>query len=143
MKTSYFGRMNSKAFKEHAENGVCIAKSAKYWSGRRCPKLYPTWEMIKMENEKEYEKAYRAQVLNKLDPLEIYEELEDAILLCHEKAEDIESGKTFCHRRMVAKWLEEELWLQYGMDVTVDELKDDKSDLKKILKGSKQQMELW
>ena len=29
--------------------------------------------------------------------------------MCYEKWADIESGKTFCHRRIVAKWLEDNL----------------------------------
>jgi hypothetical protein len=81
----------------------------------------------------EYEILYRDQVLSKLDPQKVYDDLgEDAILLCHEKWDDIKSGKAFCHRRIVAEWLEEELGIE------VPELEDVKQDLKKHLKKYKQ-----
>jgi len=42
--------------------------------------------------------------LDVLDAKKVYEELgEDSILLCWEKSGD------FCHRRLVAEWLEKEL----------------------------------
>lgn len=133
MKTSYFGRANSKAFRDRGLRLVSVARSARYFSGESYPDLFPTWEMIRLENEEKYEELYRKQVLSKLDPLKVWEDLQDAVILCHEKIEDIESGKTFCHRHMIARWLEEELWLR-GIDVEIPELKDDKKDLKKILK---------
>jgi len=142
MHTSYFARLNSKNFKGRDLEGVSIARSCRYWSGRTYPPLFPTWELIKLEDSVEYEKLYREQILNKLDALEVYEDLgEDAILLCHEATAKIESGQDFCHRNMVAKWLEEELWLKYNMDIKIVELKDDKEDLKKILKND--QMKLY
>lgn len=143
MKTSYFARMNSNSFKSRNLNGVSIARSARYWSGRRYAPLYPTWEMIKMTSQSEYEKVYRAEVLDKLDALQVYQDLgEDAVLLCHESAAKCESGEEFCHRHIVAKWLEEELWINYEMDIHIEELKDDKQDLKKVIKDDKQTA-LW
>ena len=133
MKTSYFGRANSNAFRDRGLRLVSVARSARYFSGESYPDLFPTWEMIRLEDEEKYEELYRKQVLSKLDPLKVWEDLQDAVILCHEKIEDIESGKTFCHRHMIARWLEEELWLR-GIDVEIPELKDDKKDLKKILK---------
>ena len=126
IKTSYFGMLNRKSFKGQELNTVCIARGHRYYYGRCYPALYPTWEMINMDGtQAEYEKAYRKGVLDKLDPLQVYEDLgEDAIMLCHEKYSDIEEGKTFCHRHIVARWLEEQLWLQYDMDVKIEELKD-------------------
>lgn len=141
MKTSYFGRANSKAFKDRGLRFVSVARSNKYWYGERYPDLFPTWEMIKMTDKEEYEKDYREHVLNKLDPVKVYEDLEDAVILCHESIDKIESGETFCHRHMIARWLEEELWLR-GIDVEIPELKDDKKNLKKILKDNGQ-MKLW
>ena len=137
MKTSYFGRANSKAFKDRGLRFVSVARGNKYWYGERYPDLFPTWDMIKMTDEEEYEEAYRRQVLDKLDPVKVYEDLEDAVILCHESIDKIESGETFCHRHIIARWLEEELWLR-GIDVEIPELKDDKKDLKKIINNSKQ-----
>lgn len=134
MKTSYFGRMNSNNFKHRKDlNWVSIARSAKHYSGRVYEPLMPTWDLINLTDEVEYEILYRDQVLSKLDPQKVYDDLgEDAILLCHEKWDDIKSGKAFCHRRIVAEWLEEELGIE------VPELEDVKHDLKKHLKKYKQ-----
>lgn len=53
--------------------------------------------------EEEYEKRYRENILSKLDPREIYERFKESVLLCWEDPGD------FCHRRIVAQWLFEEL----------------------------------
>jgi hypothetical protein len=138
MKTSYFARLNSNNFKGRDLNGVSVARSSRYWSGRKYPPLFPTWEMIKIENQQEYEEVYRNQILDQLDPLKVYNDLgEDAILLCHESEAKINSGEEFCHRHMIANWLEEELLKQYNIDIVIPELLDDKADLKKILKQTK------
>lgn len=53
--------------------------------------------------EEEYEKIYNEQVLNKLKPSEIYEQLKGKVILCY-------CGKDkFCHRLLVLKWLEHNL----------------------------------
>lgn len=57
-----------------------------------------------MEDQHKYEEIYKRQVLTKVDPqtiARIYGEY--AILLCWEAKEK------FCHRRIVAEWLEREL----------------------------------
>lgn len=134
MKTSYYGRINSKAFKQFEKYGVQISATARYWNGPKYEPLFPTWEMIKCEDEEKYEKMYREQILDKLDPLEVYNDLgEDAILLCYESYAKCESGETFCHRHMVARWLEEELEKQYGIIVEIPELTEsDIVDLKSV-----------
>lgn len=141
MKTSYFARMNSKNFRGRAINAVSIARSCRYWSGRTYPPLMPTWDIIKINDEEEYERVYREKILDKLDPLEVWNDLgEDAVLLCHESEASIKSGETFCHRRMVARWLEEQLWLQYDMDVKIEEMKDEKEEMKNMLKNKQMSM---
>ena len=57
MKTSYFGRANSNAFKNSGLRFVSVARSCRYWHGESYPALFPTYEMIKMTDEKEYEKV--------------------------------------------------------------------------------------
>lgn len=108
MKTSYFG---SRKFKE-GMNLVRISTSAPDWFPwplRSFPKLYPGWELLKrykegQDNQEEARVLYHSQVLSKLDPKEVWEELgEDAVLLCWEKTD------SFCHRHLVAEWLEENL----------------------------------
>lgn len=123
MRTSYYGRMGSKDYKQFADKGVCISRTSRYFNGPSYPALFPTWEMINCGDEKKYEKMYREQVLSKLDPMDVWLDLgEDAILLCYESIAKIESGETFCHRHMVARWLEEGLREQYGIEVEIPEL---------------------
>ena len=62
-------------------------------------------------NEFEYTDRYREEVLDKLDKEKIYEylkaidETEDVFLICYEK-------DGFCHRHLVADWLENEVGLK-------------------------------
>lgn len=57
-------------------------------------------------DEASYRKACQ-EILEGLDPQKVFDDLaEDAILLCWEAP-----GK-FCHRRLVAAWLEEKLGVQ-------------------------------
>lgn len=105
MQTSCFAKT-----KNH-QRAVSIARSSPRWfKGRRYMQLAPPWSLVKMEDEKEYTKEYR-KILDKLDPAMVLEDLgEGAILLCWEKAGE------FCHRRLVAEWLEEHL------GITVNEI---------------------
>jgi hypothetical protein len=110
MKTSYFAKYKGK-------DAVSIALSTPSWypQCRRYPVLMPTWEMLnkyKRDGDKEaYTLAYM-EILSKLDPKKVYEDLgEDAVLLCWEKSSD------FCHRHIVASWLEAKLGIkiyEYG-----------------------------
>jgi hypothetical protein len=83
---------------------VSIALWAPGWykGRRRYPALAPRRNMLKLD-EATYRVEYR-KILDKLDPQEVFEDLgENAIMLCWEPP-----GK-FCHRRLVAEWLEENL----------------------------------
>lgn len=122
MRTSYFGRINSNAYKQFADKCICISRTSKFWDGPSYPPLFPTWEMIRCEDEEKFERMYTEQVLSKLDPMDVWADLgEDAILICYESQAKIEAGETFCHRHMVARWLEDGL-KEYGVDVEVKEL---------------------
>jgi len=51
--------------------------------------------------------AYYEEVLSKLDPKTVYDELgEDAVIMCWE------SSEKFCHRHIVADWLEQQLGIK-------------------------------
>ena len=109
MFTGYFGNLKNYDNNQNY-NFVSIARFNRFWKGKEYKKLAPPAEIIKIEDENLYTKIYYEKVLNKLYPKEVYAELGDnAVLLCYEKWDDIEDGKTFCHRRIVAKWLEENL----------------------------------
>lgn len=61
--------------------------------------LAPAAKSLKASDE-EYDRAY-AKILAGLDPRKVYEDLGDtSVLLCFEKPNE------FCHRRIVAEWLE-------------------------------------
>ena len=112
MFTGYFGKMKSYP-KDRGYSYISIARFNKFWKGKEFKLLAPPADIIKIEDEKFYTKLYYEKVLNKLNPKQVYEELGDnAVLLCYESWESIKSGKAFCHRRIVAKWLEEKLGIK-------------------------------
>lgn len=53
-----------------------------------------------LENNKMYIKEFYKQVLKNLDPEEIYKKYDGSIFLCYENSYE------FCHRHIVAAWLE-------------------------------------
>lgn len=69
------------------------------------PYLAPTKEILlrykEDHDEEAYTKAYRAQVLDILDVDKVAAYLQGRILLCYERPE------AFCHRHIVAQWLNE------------------------------------
>ena len=105
--TSYF---SSKIYNK--ENGISISRYVAFWEGKSYPLLYPSVELLKWWKNltkkqqhniwlrDQYEQAYFNETLNKLDPHIVAAELEGKVLLCYEKSED------FCHRHIVAEWLE-------------------------------------
>ncbi len=127
MYTGYFGKLKIYKKKDGIEF-VSIARYNRFWEGKEYKKLAPPKEIINIEDKILYEKLYYEKVLNKLNPKVVYDELgENAVLLCYEKWDDIRAGKTFCHRRIVAEWLEREL------GINVQELEsDNKEDFKQI-----------
>ena len=52
------------------------------------------------ENNKYYVQEYWNQVLSKLDPEKVFRDLNNSVLLCYE------DNMLFCHRHIVAAWLE-------------------------------------
>ena len=110
MQTSFFAKSG------HLPNAVAISVGVpQSYTGKSCTKLMPPIELVKdfkagHITAQEFEEVYTEQVLNKLDPVKVFEELKDSVLLCWE-------GRTsFCHRRTVARWLEK------AMAIKVDEI---------------------
>ena len=107
MQTSYFAK-----YKE--DNGVSIARWKPNWyDGRYNTRLAPTEEMVRLWKagkltEETYTSMYCEDVLKGLSAKKVYAKYKDCVLLCYEKTGD------FCHRRILAKWLEEEL----GVEIT-------------------------
>ena len=106
--TSYF---SSKKYKP--EDGISIARWCKFWSGMSFTTLAPSEELLSwwkslspearetVAAKQHYTNIYREQTLSKLNPAEVAMILEGKTLLCFEKTCD------FCHRHIVAKWLNE------------------------------------
>jgi hypothetical protein len=73
---------------------------------------------------REYLDLYNAEILGKLDPRRVVEELEalgpNPTMLCWEGPKGIEAGTHWCHRHIAAQWLEDTLGIQ------VEELKHPK-----------------
>lgn len=89
-----------------------------------------THRQLKLENQWDYIQKFYTKVLKPLNPQEVYEGLgENAVLLC------FETPYAFCHRHLVAGWLEMSLGVQ------IDELgfendakvKENKQNLKQQL----------
>jgi uncharacterized protein (DUF488 family) len=105
-------------FNRQGKNSKAVSISAKapvWYTGKEYKKLAPWFQTLMKYKEtgdrEAYIKEYTEGVLNKLNPLTVYNELgKDAILLCYEGSEG------FCHRHIVAKWFKEKL------DITIKEI---------------------
>ncbi|MBU4355729.1 MAG: DUF488 domain-containing protein, partial [Proteobacteria bacterium] len=67
----------------------------------RCKALAPPRDLIKIMEPERFIPLYRAQVLDKLDPMRVITDLggDNFVMLCWEAPGE------FCHRRVVAAWL--------------------------------------
>ena len=113
MKTTYFW----KAVNEPDTSATYVSISRQKMRGaeamREYPALMPSWDIIKKAHQLGYNEesflayrdAYFAQ-LDKLDARKVYNDLQNCVLVCFESSTDLYAGKKFCHRRMVAGWLE-------------------------------------
>lgn len=124
--TSYFERMNDIRFKHLKSKGVSITPHTDSWTGPTYPDLFPPKSLVLSKidfSEEDYYKIYYQEVLSKLDPVKVYLDLNGKILLCNESYDDIRYHGKYCHRHMVADWLEYKLE-QLHMTVDVKELSD-------------------
>ena len=101
MKTSYFGHPAVK----NNPAAVSIARFTPIWwgPGRRYLVLAPSADLLHRFRAglpiAEYNREFNAY-LDSLDPLRIWRDLQDSILVCYERPGE------HCHRRLVATWLE-------------------------------------
>lgn len=106
--------MNTSNYAKNANNpnAVSIAgKSPEWFNGREYKKLAPRFWFFKKYKEdgdaNYYTEKYVEEVLNKLNPQQVYNDLgKDAVLLCWENEDE------FCHRHLVAYWLEQNLGIE-------------------------------
>lgn len=107
MRTSYFAKFNDEKF------GVSISRVTPKWSNitKEYKALAPSWSLVsdyksgKIDKDG-YTKRYYEETLSKLDAKKVYNDLKDKVLLCYEKKGD------FCHRHIVANWIENELGIK-------------------------------
>jgi uncharacterized protein YeaO (DUF488 family) len=105
MKTSYFAKHNRVNF----ERAVSISRSyPKGFTGWCYRQLAPSWDILceyrRTGDVETYTKRYKEEVLSKLNPQEVWDDLkENATLLCWEGSDK------FCHRHLVAEWFKEKL----------------------------------
>lgn len=117
MFTGYFAKL--KNYQKANLTPISIAAKAPIWyKGDEYKKLAPKWSFYsewkngshKGDNDY-YIKHFKKEVLDKLDPEQVLKELEgfsgvsedNIILLCYEKT------GTFCHRHLVADWLNQNI----------------------------------
>jgi hypothetical protein len=101
IQTSYYQKSGS------LPNAVGISQGVpKWYTGALYKKLAPPWEIVKIENEATFRRLYHEMVLSKLNPVHVADDLEGKVLLCWELP-----GQ-FCHRRLVAEWLEKNLLIE-------------------------------
>lgn len=114
--TGYYGKI--KRYKELGIETIAISgKVPDFYDGLTYPDFAPRYNVFqKWKNGEidnfQYTEKYRAY-LNTLDNNEIKKDFDpynvegkDCVLLCYEK-----SGE-FCHRHILADWLEENLWFK-------------------------------
>jgi|ERR1035437_6170278 hypothetical protein len=127
--TSYF------AMAKYLKAPVSISNiKPKWYTGGEIRMLVPPFHLVDSYkagyiSDAVFTKDYMAGVLSNLNAADVYGYIvskfgEDASLICYETPDK------FCHRRIVARWLEKEL------DIQVPELVID-GDLKKLYKEAK------
>lgn len=89
---------------------ISIALSCKYFNGLSYNPLSPEWSYMNDSREsyiKKFNLGLEKLNLSKiLNDFKMYGSGKDVVLLCHEKEGD------FCHRRLVAEWMEKELGIE-------------------------------
>ncbi|MBD5319373.1 MAG: DUF488 domain-containing protein [Bacteroides sp.] len=119
--TSYFGKLG--VLLKNGIFPICIARGVpKFYGGAKEQSVAPFGWMIKGDiSREEYIRAYQEKVLSRVDPNIFLLQIEklsggkDVALLCYEKPTD------FCHRHLLAEWLENETGIEvkeFGVEGT-------------------------
>lgn len=92
--------------------------SMRFQKGYKMMRSLAPGSWFKTVDYPEYIARFNAEILADLDPARIVshiEELSDgqpAVLLCYENPQKIHVGELFCHRHLVAQWLEDSLSIE-------------------------------
>ncbi len=110
--TSYFGKLNTIPIGAITPIAIC-GKVPEWYTGIHYKKLAPKYKFFQECKQNQdndfYIQHFNDEVLASINAAAVYDELEnlsngnDCVLLCYEKSED------FCHRHLVADWLETNL----------------------------------
>lgn len=127
--TSSYKNINTDLYKTYSisgDAGKSIGYTGECYS-KLAPKLsfWKTWHenienIDEEENNKYYIEEYYEQILSVLDPNEVYDELNYSILLCYEDENE------FCHRHIVAEWL------NLLLDVDIPEIKITENGIEEV-----------
>lgn len=105
--TTYFA--NVKNLPQNVIPVSIAGKAPEAWRWHQYKKLAPKWGFFSVWKQNHdnayYEEHFRDEVLSKLDPEEVYQELQSTVgasnviaLVCYE------TPASFCHRHLVADW---------------------------------------
>lgn len=116
--TSYYG--NLKKLKESNIIPISIARwQPKWYAGITYKVVAPTADMLKSDNIKDDYVAQYKRILSALNAKKVVDQIlfltggRDCALLCYEKPND------FCHRHLLAEWLQSELGIivrEFGIE---------------------------
>ena len=105
--------MKTSCFKDYpGDMGVAICLYPPIdWTGLRFPSLAPDTQIFyaiknKSISREQYIQQYNEHILGELDPAFIYKLFERNVLLCWEPPGE------FCHRRLVAAWIQDKLGIE-------------------------------
>lgn len=108
--SSYFGVVDKHVFKERQ---VAISRTIPQdFNGTVYRDLNPPQDLLlAFKNEEidelQFKEIYYSEVLEKLDPRKVYENLKGKVICCW-----CRKGE-FCHRRLVLDWLRKEIGKEY------------------------------
>ena len=108
MQTSNFSKNGKNVF----ACSIAVYKPA-WYRGSEYPSLFPSGNIVRLFKNgvitwEEYTEEYNKNVLAKLNPKFVFDQLQNQILLCY-----CASDTQFCHRKLVANWI----WKNLGIEV--------------------------
>lgn len=123
--TSYFANLKNLEKEDIFPIGICCYPP-KWFNGPNLGAIAPTPDILEKcrSSHAEYEKRYKAEVLSifkdvstLINKISYISGGKDVALCCYEKPSD------FCHRHIVAKWLEEQAGIEVKEFEKTEEMK--------------------
>jgi hypothetical protein len=98
--------------------GISRGTPRRMAAGYRLYKTLAPGDWFNSVGPAEYIQRFNDEVLAKLDPQAVVGKLTELagdktpVMVCYESAMEIGAGDTYCHRHLVAKWLEQSLGIE-------------------------------